>query len=171
MLNRTVLMGRLTAQPELKYTPNNVAVCSVSIACERDIPGRDGIRETDFIQIVFWRATAEFVTRYFSKGQMISIDGRLQMRKWTASDGTNRITYEVVADHAYFAGGRPGEGQNGAATAANAQTAAAGPSRHTQSPAATDAPEGIHKGSGRQAELVDDRDFGQLDIDDDDVPF
>jgi len=162
MENRIVIMGRLTAQPELKYTPSNVPVVSASVACERDIPGKDGRRETDFINVVFWRGTAEFVSRYFSKGQMIAVDGRLQMRRWTANDGTNRVTYEVVADHAYFAGGKPGEGQNSADEAAYQEARA-----RTFGKEATGKPQEGKSG----ADVYPADDFQKFDIDDDDDPF
>lgn len=168
MLNRIMLMGRLTVQPELKYTPNNVAVLTAAVACERDIPGKDGKRETDFINVVFWRGTAEFVKQYFVKGQMIAVDGRLQMRKWTANDGTNRVTYEVVADHAYFAGGKPNETNgagNGAMDADEAAYQAARARTFGKDARPPSAPPAAAPGG-----FVPD-DYDQLDIDADDVPF
>ena len=103
MLNRIVLMGRLTHAPELKYTASNVPVCTISLAVERSYAGPDGKREADFIDVVCWRHTAEFVARYFNKGQLIAAEGRLSMRRWTDKQGNNRVAHEVIADQCYFA--------------------------------------------------------------------
>jgi single-strand DNA-binding protein len=103
MLNRIVLMGRLTRAPELKYTPSNVAVCTITLACERDYAPQGQQREADFIDVVCWRHTAEFVSRYFRKGQLVAAEGRLQSRKWADKAGQNRVSFEVVADQCYFA--------------------------------------------------------------------
>lgn len=102
MLNHIVLMGRLTADPELKRTPNNVAVTTFTLAVERDFKTQDGTKETDFFSIVAWRNTAEFVSKYFSKGRMAAVEGRLQTRKYQDKDGNNRTVTEVVADNVYF---------------------------------------------------------------------
>ena len=102
MLNTVSIMGRLTADPELRITPNGTAVTSFSIACERDKKTENGEREVDFFDIVAWRNTAEFVNRYFSKGRMAAISGRLQTRNWTDKDGNKRKFVEVVADNIYF---------------------------------------------------------------------
>lgn len=102
MLNRIVLMGRLTRDPELRHTQSGTAVAGFSLAVERDFKGDTGDRETDFIDCVAWRSTAEFVSRYLSKGRMAIVDGRLQMRDWTDRDGNKRRSAEVVADHVYF---------------------------------------------------------------------
>ena len=103
MLNKVILMGRLTRDPELKHTQSNVPVTSFSVAVDRGYakPGEE--KQTDFIDVVVWRNTAEFVTRYFRKGQMIAVSGRLQSRKWQDNQGNNRTTYEVVADEVFFA--------------------------------------------------------------------
>ena len=101
MLNKIFLMGRLTRDPELRKTPAGVAVCSFSIAVDRDYK-RDGEKETDFIDIVAWRSTAEFVSKYFTKGRMAVVEGRLQIRDWTDKDGGKRRSAEVVADNVYF---------------------------------------------------------------------
>lgn len=107
MLNYIVLMGRLTRDPELRRTGSGTAVTSFRIAVDRDFGPKDGSdRETDFIDIVAWRNTAEFVSRYFTKGRMAVVSGRLQMRKWTDKEGNNRITAEVVADNVYFGDSR-----------------------------------------------------------------
>lgn len=103
MLNQTVLMGRLTADPELRRTQSNTAVTSFSIAVERDIKDKNSEKLTDFIDIVAWGNTAEFVSRYFEKGRMIAVVGRLQTRTWEDKEGHRRKAVEVKADAAYFA--------------------------------------------------------------------
>lgn len=103
MLNHIVLMGRLTRDPELRQTQSGAAVCSFTLAVERDFKDQDGKKETDFIDCVAWRGTAEFVSRYFTKGQMVCATGRLQMRDWQDKDGNKRRSAEIQADHAYFA--------------------------------------------------------------------
>ena len=103
MLNHIVIMGRLTRDPELRRTGSGIAVASFSVAVDRDFGGRDGgERETDFIDCVAWRQTGEFVSKYFTKGRMIVVSGRLQIRSWTDKDGNKRRTAEVVADNVYF---------------------------------------------------------------------
>lgn len=104
MLNHIVLMGRLTRDPELRRTANGIAVVSFRLAVDRDFGSKDGSgeKETDFIDIVAWRNTAEFVSRYFSKGRMAVVSGRLQMRNWTDKEGSKRVSAEVVADNVYF---------------------------------------------------------------------
>ena len=101
MLNRIILMGRLTRDPELRKV-GGTPVCSFSIACDRDYRSKDGERETDFVDIVAWRKTAETVAGYFSKGRMAIVSGRLQIREWVDKDGQNRRSAEVVADSVYF---------------------------------------------------------------------
>ena len=103
MLNHIVIMGRLTRDPELRRTGSGVAVASFTVAVDRDFGGRDGgEKETDFIDCVAWRQTGEFVSKYFTKGRMIVVSGRLQIRSWTDKDGNKRRTAEVVADNVYF---------------------------------------------------------------------
>ena len=103
MLNHIVIMGRLTRDPELRRTGTGVAVTSFTLAVDRDFGGRDGgEKETDFIDCVAWRQTGEFVSKYFTKGRMIVVSGRLQIRSWTDKDGNKRRTAEVVADNCYF---------------------------------------------------------------------
>lgn len=103
MLNRIILMGRLTRDPELRRTQNGTAVTSFSIAVDRDFKNKDtGEKSTDFIDIVAWRQTAEFVCDYFSKGRMAVVEGRLQIRDWTDKDGNKRRSAEVLADNIYF---------------------------------------------------------------------
>lgn len=102
MLNHIVLMGRLTRDPELRHTGSGLAVASFSLAVDRDFKSQSGEKETDFIDVVAWRNTAEFVSKYFSKGRMAVVEGRLQLRDWTDKDGGKRRSAEVVADHVYF---------------------------------------------------------------------
>ena len=101
-LNRTTIMGRLTRDPELRHTNNGTAVTSFSIAVDRDFKAQDGSKETDFIDIVAWRQTAEFVSKYFAKGRMAVVDGRLQTRSYQDNTGNKRTAVEVVADSIYF---------------------------------------------------------------------
>lgn len=100
-LNHITIMGRLTKDVELRRTGSGVAVASFTIACDRDF-GNNGEKETDFVEIVCWRNTAEFVSKYFSKGRMAVVSGRLQIRNWTDKDGNKRKTAEIVADNVYF---------------------------------------------------------------------
>ena len=103
MLNHIVIMGRLTRDPELRRTGSGVAVASFSLAVDRDFAPKDGgERETDFIDCVAWRQTGEFVSKYFTKGRMAVVSGRLQIRSWTDKDGNKRRSAEVVADNVYF---------------------------------------------------------------------
>ena len=95
-------MGRLTRDPELRRTQTGVAVASFTLACERDFAAQGETRETDFIDIVAWRYTAEFVEKYFSKGQMAVVTGRLQIRNWEDKEGNKRRSAEILADHIYF---------------------------------------------------------------------
>lgn len=103
MLNRIIIMGRLTRDPELRYTQSQIPVASFTVAVDRDYSGRDGgEKQTDFIDCAAWRQTAEFVSRYFRKGSMAVVSGRLQSRKWQDRDGNNRTSWEVIADSCYF---------------------------------------------------------------------
>lgn len=103
MLNRIILMGRLTRDPELRHTQTGTAVASFSLAVDRDFKDRNtGEKATDFIDIVAWRQTAEFVSRYFTKGRMAVVEGRLQIRDWTDKEGGKRRSAEVIADNVYF---------------------------------------------------------------------
>ncbi len=98
MLNRVILIGRLVADPELRYTPSGVPVANFRIAVDRRFTNAAGERETDFINIVAWRQSAEFAANYLGKGRLVAIDGRLQIRQWTTQDGQRRQSAEVVAD-------------------------------------------------------------------------
>ena len=107
MLNHIVTMGRLTADPIRRVTASGIPVTSFSIACDRDYKGADGEKATDFIDIVAWRNTAEFVSKYFTKGRMAVIDGRLQLRDWTDREGNKRRSAEIVANSVNFGDSKP----------------------------------------------------------------
>ena len=115
MINRVVLIGRLTADPELKTTPAGVSVCSFSIAVDRGYVKQGEERKTDFINIVTWRGTAEFVSRYFSKGKLIAVDGSIQTRNYEDKQGNKRTAFEVVADNVSFCDSKPAGGAGQAA--------------------------------------------------------
>lgn len=102
MLNRIIVMGRMTRDPELRRTNSGTAVTSFSLAVDRDFKSQSGEKETDFIDVVAWRNTAEFVSKYFSKGRMAVVEGRLQLRDWTDKEGNKRRSAEIVADSVYF---------------------------------------------------------------------
>lgn len=110
MLNKWEGMGRLTRDPELRRTPSGTAVVSFTIAVDRDFKGKNGDQETDFIDIVAWRQTAEFVSKYFAKGRMAVVEGRLQIREYTNKDGQKRRATEIVADNVYFGDSKRDEG-------------------------------------------------------------
>lgn len=103
MLNNVVLMGRLTADPELRHTPNDIAVTSFTLAVNRSYVKAGAERETDFIDIVAWRSNAEFVSKYFHKGQLVAVQGSLQTRTYQDKDGNRRKAFEIVADAVHFA--------------------------------------------------------------------
>ena len=160
MLNHIVLMGRLTKDPELRRTATGVAVASFSIAVDRDFgKTENGEKETDFIDIVAWRQTAEFVSKYFAKGRMAVVSGRLQIRAWTDREGNKRRNAEVVADNVYFGDSRR-DSDNGSAPnafAAPAQNSYNAPySDPYAAPAAPAAPAS---------------DFAMLEDEGDDLPF
>ena len=114
MLNRIFLMGRLVADPELRQTPNGISVASFRIAVDRNYQNKaSGERQTDFISCVAWRQTGEFISRYFSKGRMICVEGSLQTRSYEDKTGQKRTAFDVVVDQAYFADSRQGGGQGG----------------------------------------------------------
>ena len=102
MLNRIICIGRLTKDPELRHTQSGTAVASFTIAVDRDFKNQNGEKEADFVNCVAWKGTAEFVSRFFTRGRMAVVEGRLQSRKYTDKDGNNRTSYEVVASSVYF---------------------------------------------------------------------
>lgn len=114
MLNEAILMGRLTAAPELKATNNGISVTAFSIAIERRYQQQNGEKVTDFINCVAWRNTAEFICKYFNKGDMIAVTGEIQTRKYKHKDGSERIAVEVVVDNASFCGGKNNNNTGGA---------------------------------------------------------
>ena len=117
-LNRIIIMGRLTRDPELRRTQGGTSVTSFSLAVDRDFKSQSGEKETDFIDVVAWRSTAEFVSKYFTKGRMAVVEGRLQIRDWTDKDGGKRSSAEVGADTVYFGDSqRDGAGDFGGAPA------------------------------------------------------
>ncbi len=129
MLNHIVIMGRLTRDPELRRTGSGVAVASFTLAVDRDFGNREsGERETDFIDCVAWRQTGEFVSKYFTKGSMAVVSGRLQIRSWTDKEGNKRRSAEVVADNVYFGESKRSSEGNSSYNGNNSYAAPAAPS-------------------------------------------
>lgn len=126
MLNIIVVMGRLTRDPELRRTQNGTAVTSFTLACDRDFKSADGTKETDFIDVVAWKSTAEMAAKYFIKGRMAAVKGRLQFRDWQDRDGNNRRSAEVIAESVFFADSKP----SGAAVPASGGVNVTGPDLH-----------------------------------------
>ena len=155
MLNRIIIMGRLTAAPELKTTQNGVSVVSFTVACERDFGS--GEKQTDFIDCTAWRGTAEFVAKYFRKGSMIVVSGRLQSRKWEDRDGNKRTSWEIQADSVYFGESRRDEAQQGGIREAGRPVSVAPPEFHEL------------PGTGYDNPFVGGE--RQVGIDDGDLPF
>ncbi len=155
MLNHIDLMGRLTRDPELRYTQNQTPVASFRLAVDRDFGNREsGERQADFIDCVAWRGTAEFVSKYFQKGSMAIVSGRLQMREWTDRDNNRRVSAEVVADNVYFGESKRSREEGGY------HPAAGGPAPRT-------APAGNSAGYSSAS----DNPFSELDEDDGDLPY
>ena len=151
MLNRIVIMGRLVKDPELRRTQSGVAVTSFRIAVDRDFKNQDGSKQADFFDVVAWRATAEFVSKYFTKGRMAVVEGRLQSRDWTDKEGGKRIAIEIVADNVYFGDSkRDGAGDFGGA------------------PASYSAPMG---GGRSAAPMGGQSDFAEIGEEDGELPF
>ena len=127
MLNKIFIMGRLTRDPELRRTQSGTPVTSFSLAVDRDYKTQSGEKETDFIDVVAWRATAEFVAKYFTKGRMAVVEGRLQIRAWQDKEGNNRRSAEVVADNVYFGDSRrDSSGDSGSGSYGGGYSAPAG---------------------------------------------
>lgn len=153
MLNKIFLQGRLVADPEMRHTPNGVPVASFRLAVDRDFKDKEtGEKKADFINVVVWRATAEFVSRYFNKGRMAIVEGRLQIRDYTDRDGNKRTMAEVVADNVYF-GDSKRDGQSGGY--------GGGGSNYSNPPAAPAYPVSSDEGSQ----------FSELTDDDGELPF
>ena len=122
MLNRILIAGRMARDPELRHTNTGTAVTSFTLAVDRDFKGQNGEKITDWIDCAAWKGSAEFVARYFQKGALAIVDGRLQVRDWTDHNGNKRRTYEVIADTVHFGGGkREDSGQSNNAPAAQPQ--------------------------------------------------
>lgn len=160
MLNRIVLMGRLTRDPELRRTQSGTAVVSFSIACDRDYAAQGAERETDFIDIVAWRGTAEFVDKYFSKGRIIVVAGRLQIRNWQDKEGNKRRSAEVVADNVYFGDSKRDNADGGSFN--QSQGYAQSFNQVPQQQPAYQAPQNVSAAPS---------DFSMLSDDDPDLPF
>ena len=163
MLNRIIIMGRLVRDPELRTTQSGVSVTSFTLAVDRDFKNRDsGEKSTDFIDVVAWRQTAEFVCKYFGKGRMAVAEGRLQIRDWKDRDGNNRRSAEVVADNVYFADSKRdsagGSDSYGAPPAYGAPAAPAYGGSQSY-------------GGGYGAPAGDSSGFAEIDDQDGDLPF
>ena len=156
MLNHITVMGRLTRDPELRRTPAGVPVASFSIACDRDFKSQSGEKETDFIDVVAWRSTAEFVSKYFAKGRMAVVEGRLQIRDWTDREGGKRRSAEVVADNVYFGDSKRDSGGEYGGSSYGASPAYSAPAAPGRAPAA-----GFAGGS----------DFAEIGDEDGELPF
>ena len=158
MLNHITIMGRLVRDPELRRTGSGIAVASFTVAVDRDFGSRDGgERETDFIDCVAWRQTGEFVSKYFTKGRMIVVSGRLQIRSWNDKDGNKRRTAEVVADNCYFGDSR----RDGESTGSYGGNTYGGNAYGAPAPSY----------GGYSAPAAPASDFAMLDDDDAQLPF
>lgn len=161
MLNKIIIMGRLTRDPELRRTGSGTAVTSFSLAVDRDFKSQSGEKETDFIDIVAWRSTAEFVSKYFTKGRMAVVEGRLQLRDWTDRDGNKRRTAEVIADNVYFGDSKRDAEAGGYAA----------PSGGFGAPAGGYAPPPAAPSGGYSAPMGGGDQFAELSDDDGELPF
>lgn len=151
MLNKIFIMGRLTRDPELRRTQNGTAVAGFALAVDRDFKNADGTKETDFIEVVAWRSSAEFVSKYFTKGRMAIVEGRLQIRDWQDKDGNKRRSAEVVADNVYF-GDSKKEGDSSGGSYGGSS--------------------GGYKAAGKAVDVEPDTgDFAEVEDDDSDLPF
>ena len=110
MLNKIIVMGRLTRDPEKKNTASGISAAAFTLACERDYVAQGQEREVDFIDIIAWRGVADFVLKHFTKGRMLAVEGRLQINQWTADDGSKRKAAQIVAENVYFADSKPKQG-------------------------------------------------------------
>ena len=170
MLNHIVIMGRLTRDPELRRTGSGIAVASFTVAVDRDFGGRDGgERETDFIDCVAWRQTGEFVSKYFTKGSMAVVSGRLQIRGWTDKDGNKRRSAEVVADNVYFGESKRSSDQQRSGSYDSAPGYGSAPS-YGSAPAAPNYGSAPSYGS-YSAPSAPASDFAMMDDDDAQLPF
>ena len=163
MLNHIVIMGRLPRDPELRRTGSGIAVASFTVAVDRDFGGRDGgEKETDFIDCVAWRQTGEFLSKYFTKGSMIVVSGRLQIRNWTDKEGNKRRSAEVVADNVYF-----GESKRGSEGTSNYSSYGNSNGGYNSNPA----PAPSYGGGYSAPAAAPASDFAMLEDDDAQLPF
>ena len=160
MLNHIVLMGRLTRDPELRRTGSGVAVASFTLAVDRDYAAQGAEKETDFVDIVAWRNTAEFVSKYFTKGRMAVVTGRLQIRNWQDKEGNKRRSAEVVADNVYFGDSKRDNADGGSFN--QSQGYAQSFNQVPQQQSAYQAPQNVSAAPS---------DFSMLSDDDPDLPF
>lgn len=157
MLNRVIMMGRLVADPELRQTPNGISVATFRIAVDRNYQSKNTAeKQADFISCVAWRQTGEFISRYFTKGRMIALEGSLQSRSYEDKQGQKRTSYEVVVDQAYFADSKPqgGSSQGGGSI-----------------PFPTEPPQFEEPQRGKSLSVGDFGGFEELETDDGDLPF
>lgn len=157
MLNKVIIMGRLVKDPELRRTQSGTAVTSFRIAVDRDFKSQDGSKQADFFDVVAWRNTAEFVSKYFTKGRMAVVEGRLQTRDWTDREGGKRVATEIVADNIYFGDSkRDGAGEYGGAPAYNSAPSYSAP---------------MGGGRGTAAPMDSHSDFAEIGEEDGELPF
>ena len=169
MLNHITIMGRLTRDPELRRTGSGVAVASFTVAVDRDMAPQGQEKETDFIDCVAWRQTGEFVSKYFTKGRMIVVSGRLQIRSWNDKDGNKRRTAEVVADNCYFGDSKREDGNQGGYSAPAGGYNNPGNNSYGQQ---NNGYGGYGSyGGGYSAPAAPGSDFAMLDDDDGQLPF
>ena len=168
MLNHIVLMGRLTRDPELRRTGSGVAVASFTLAVDRDFASQGGEKETDFVDIVAWRSTAEFVSKYFAKGRMIIVDGRLEMRDWTDKEGNKRTSAEIVVNNAYFGDNKRDDASN-SGSYSNSYSSA--PSGNYGGGYSAPANSGNYGGGYSAPASAPASDFAMLEDDDAQLPF
>ena len=154
MLNKTILMGRLTRDPEMRSTQSGTPVVSFTLAVDRDFSPKGEEKQTDFIDIVAWRGTAEFVSKWFRKGQLVAVAGRLQSRKWEDRDGNKRVSFEVVADEVHFA---------------EKKSDGASPAPYRAPP--SDAPARAPRDSAPPFDMDAPSTFAEIDDDDGELPF
>ena len=159
MINNAVIMGRLTADPELRTTGNGIGVCGFTVAVDRNYRPEGEERQTDFINVVAWRKTADFVSRYFRKGQMIAVQGSIQTRNYEDRNGNKRTAVEIVADNISFCGSK-------------AETGAGGQNAGAPAPSGNPAPPvpAYQQGSGAGVSNATPDDFSQVELDDE-LPF
>ena len=139
MLNKAIIMGRLTRDPEIKKTQSGLSVCSFSVAVDRDIVDKStNQREPDFINVTAWRTTADFVGKYFTKGSLIVVEGRIQVRNYTDKDNNKRTATEIVANSVYFGGSKKKDGDSADAPALSSNTSAASQDGYGEMPPANE---------------------------------